>query len=52
MTKGIRDQLVSASEKVIDNDLIIAVLSGLPANFEMIKTIILAKDSLMSLKDF
>ncbi|XP_070668232.1 uncharacterized protein [Malus domestica] len=50
--KGIRDQLLSAGEKVTDNDLIIAVLSGLPADFEMIKTVILARDSPISLKDF
>ncbi|KAM2515407.1 hypothetical protein ACFX1W_027654 [Malus domestica] len=49
---GIRDQLLSAGEKVTDNDLIIAVLFGLPADFEMIKTVILARDSPMSLKDF
>ncbi|XP_070683092.1 uncharacterized protein [Malus domestica] len=50
--KGIKDQLVSAGEKVTDNDFIITVLFGLPADFEMIKTVILARDSPMSIKDF
>ncbi|TQD74848.1 hypothetical protein C1H46_039636 [Malus baccata] len=50
--KGIRDQLVYAGEKVTDNDFIIAVFSGLPADFEMIKTVILVRDFPMSIKDF
>ncbi|KAB2627709.1 protein HASTY 1-like [Pyrus ussuriensis x Pyrus communis] len=50
--KGIRDQLISAGEKISDNDYIIVVLSGLPTDFEVIKTVILARDSIMSLKDF
>ncbi|XP_048431545.1 uncharacterized protein LOC125473159 [Pyrus x bretschneideri] len=50
--KGIKDQLIYAGENISDNDYIIAVLSGLPTNFEVIKTVILARDSTMSLKDF
>ncbi|CAN6585835.1 unnamed protein product [Malus baccata var. baccata] len=50
--KAIKDQLVAAGEKITDNDLMIAVLSGLPPEFEVIKTIILARDTFISLKDF
>ncbi|CAN6677669.1 unnamed protein product [Malus baccata var. baccata] len=50
--KAIRDQLVYAGEKITDNDFIIAAISGLPPEFEVIKTVILARDSCISLKDF
>nr|XP_028947881.1 uncharacterized protein LOC114820821 [Malus domestica] len=50
--KNIRDQLVSVGERISDNDLMIAVLSGLPVDFEMIRTVILARDTALSLKDF
>lgn len=50
--KGIKDQLIFASEKISDSDYIIVVLSGLRADFVVIKTVILARDSIMSLKDF
>lgn len=50
--KNIRDQLASARERISDNDLMIVVLSGLPAEFEMIRTVILARDTTLSLKDF
>ncbi|CAN6581473.1 unnamed protein product [Malus baccata var. baccata] len=50
--KGIKDQLISAGEKITDNDYMIVVLSGLPVEFEVIKTIILARETSMSLKDF
>ena len=50
--KNIRDQLASAGERISDNDLIIVVLSGLPAELEVIRTVILARDTLISLKDF
>lgn len=50
--KVIKDQLVSAGEKITNNDLMIAVLVGLPLEFEVIKTIILAGDTSISLKDF
>lgn len=39
-------------ERVLENDLIIAALTGLPQEFDMIKTVILARESPMSLKDF
>nr|XP_008346255.2 uncharacterized protein LOC103409219 [Malus domestica] len=50
--KGIRDQLVSAGEKITVNDFIIDAISRLPPEFELIKTVILARDSSISLKDF
>ncbi|KAM1191969.1 hypothetical protein ACFX2G_012596 [Malus domestica] len=50
--KTIRKQLVSAGEKITDNDYIIAVLTGLPTEFEMIKTVILARETPISMKDF
>ncbi|KAB2613075.1 FK506-binding protein 5-like [Pyrus ussuriensis x Pyrus communis] len=50
--KAIKDQLVAAGEKIIENDLVIATLSGLPPEFEMIKTVILARDAPSSMKDF
>ncbi|CAN6560859.1 unnamed protein product [Malus baccata var. baccata] len=50
--KVIKDQLVAAGERITENDLMIAVLSGLPPEYEVIKTIILARDTSISLKDF
>ncbi|KAM1541869.1 hypothetical protein ACFX15_011235 [Malus domestica] len=50
--KAIRDQLISAGERVSDNDLVIAVLTGLPQEFDMIRTVILARETPISLKDF
>lgn len=49
--KAISDQLVSAGEKITENEFLIVVLSGLPPEFEMIKTVILARDSTISYKD-
>lgn len=46
------DQLVFDDESITDNDFIIAILSGLPADFDMIEIVILARDSTMSLKDY
>ncbi|TQD81441.1 hypothetical protein C1H46_033026 [Malus baccata] len=34
--KVIRDKLTAAGEKIIDNDVVIAALTGLPADFDMI----------------
>nr|XP_028948143.1 uncharacterized protein LOC114820946 [Malus domestica] len=50
--KAIRDQLISAGERVSENDLVIAVLTGLPQDFDMIRTVILARETPISLKDF
>lgn len=44
--KAIRDQLVSAWEKVTDNDLVISALSGLLPEFDIVKTVILARELL------
>lgn len=43
---------MSAGEKITDNDYIIAVLIGLPTEFEMIKTVILARETPISTKAF
>lgn len=50
--KGITDQLVVGGKKVTENDLVIAALSGLPSEFEMIRTVILAQETPISLIDF
>ncbi|CAN6680423.1 unnamed protein product [Malus baccata var. baccata] len=50
--KAIRDQLISTGERVSENDLVIAVLTGLPQEFDMIRTVILARETPISLKDF
>lgn len=50
--KGIREQLVFAGKKMTDNDYIIVVLTGLPVEFEKIKTVILARKTSISMKDF
>nr|XP_008338202.2 uncharacterized protein LOC103401273 [Malus domestica] len=50
--KAIRDQLVSTGERVTDNDVVIATLSGLPPDFDVVKTVILARDTPINLKDF
>lgn len=42
---------MSAGERITDNDFLIAVLSRLPPEFEMIKIVILARDSPISYKD-
>lgn len=38
--KAIKDQLKAAREKVSDNDLIIVALTGLPSDYDMIRTVI------------
>lgn len=50
--KSIRDQLIAAGEKISENDLIIATLTGLPREYAIILTIILARESSISLKEF
>ena len=49
--KAIRDQLLSAGERVTDNDLVITALSGLPPEFDMVKTVVLARETSIPLKD-
>ncbi|XP_020425596.1 uncharacterized protein LOC109950598 [Prunus persica] len=50
--KHIRDQLAQAGVKVSDDDFMIAALNGLPPEYDMIKTVLIARDSSISLKDF
>ncbi|CAL8994240.1 unnamed protein product, partial [Prunus brigantina] len=50
--KHIRDQLAYVAIKISDDDFMIAALNGLPSEYDMIKTILIAHDSSISLKDF
>ncbi|KAB2606067.1 hypothetical protein D8674_005784 [Pyrus ussuriensis x Pyrus communis] len=50
--KIIRDQLMAAGEYVSDNDVMIAALAGLPREFATIRSIILARDSNVTMKEF
>ncbi|CAN6686914.1 unnamed protein product [Malus baccata var. baccata] len=50
--KGIKDQLQAAGDKVCDNDLIIIALTGLPFDYDMIRTVILARESPITFKEF
>ncbi|XP_050138269.1 uncharacterized protein LOC126614663 isoform X2 [Malus sylvestris] len=50
--KTIKDKLIAAGEKITDNDLVIAALTGLPADFDTIRTVVLARDTPISLKEF
>ncbi|KAM0982243.1 hypothetical protein ACFX2A_015487 [Malus domestica] len=50
--KALKDQLLAAGEVVSENDLIVAALAGLPAEFNMIRTVIVARETPISLKEF
>ncbi|CAN6586617.1 unnamed protein product [Malus baccata var. baccata] len=50
--KNIRDQLMAAGETVSDNDIIIAGLAGLPKEYGVIRTVILARESSITLREF
>ncbi|CAL2266706.1 unnamed protein product [Prunus armeniaca] len=50
--KHIRDKLASTGVPISDDDFMITVLNGLPTEYNMIKTVLIARDSLISLKDF
>ncbi|KAM2435265.1 hypothetical protein PS1_025240 [Malus domestica] len=50
--KAIKYQLVSTGERVTGNDVVITALSSLPLEFDVVKTVILARDTLINLKDF
>ncbi|KAM2874298.1 hypothetical protein COP2_017588 [Malus domestica] len=50
--KSIRDQLTAAGESISDNDIIIAGLAGLPKEYGVIRTVILARESSITLKEF
>ncbi|RXH67682.1 hypothetical protein DVH24_027829 [Malus domestica] len=52
MIKTIKDKLIVVGEKIFDNDLNIATLTGFPADFDMIRNVILAKETPISLKEF
>lgn len=43
---------MSAGEKDSDNDLVVTALSSLPSEFDMVKTVILARDTSIPFKDF
>ncbi|XP_050128477.1 uncharacterized protein LOC126605156 [Malus sylvestris] len=50
--KVIKDKLVAAGEKVSDNDIVIATLTGLPTDFDMIRTVFLVRETPITLKEF
>lgn len=50
--KSIRDQLMAAGDYISDNDVMIATLVGLPKEYATIRTVILAKDSNVTMKEF
>ncbi|XP_050125556.1 uncharacterized protein LOC126602701 [Malus sylvestris] len=50
--KSLKDQLLAAGETVSDNDLIVAAFAGLPSKYNMIKTVIVARESSITLKEF
>ncbi|CAL2272217.1 unnamed protein product [Prunus armeniaca] len=50
--KRILDQLSIAGVSVSDDDLMITALNGFPAEYDMIKTVLVARDTSISLKDF
>ncbi|KAM2409721.1 hypothetical protein ACFX1X_028592 [Malus domestica] len=50
--KSIRDQLTIAGEFISDNDVIIAGLAGLLKEYATIRTVILARESSISVKEF
>ncbi|KAI5333020.1 hypothetical protein L3X38_023150 [Prunus dulcis] len=50
--KHIRDQLRAAAVLISDDDFVIAALNGLPQEYAIIKTVLIARDSPITLKDF
>ncbi|KAM5556359.1 hypothetical protein ABKV19_023985 [Rosa sericea] len=50
--KHVRDQLQSVGVSIADEDIVVVTLNGLPDEYSMIKTVIRARDSSISLKDF
>ncbi|KAB2630096.1 hypothetical protein D8674_007615 [Pyrus ussuriensis x Pyrus communis] len=50
--KHIREQLSAAGESISDNDVMIAGLAGLPREYGVIRTVILARESTLTLKEF
>ncbi|XP_020424449.1 uncharacterized protein LOC109950310 [Prunus persica] len=50
--KHIRDQLSAANVLILDDDFVIAALNGLPPKYAIIKTVLIARDSSITLNDF
>ncbi|KAI5319029.1 hypothetical protein L3X38_038737 [Prunus dulcis] len=50
--KHIRDQLRAAAVHISDDDFVIAALNGLPPEYAIIKTLLIARDSPITLKEF
>lgn len=50
--KHARDQLNSVGVHMLDEDIIVVTLNGLPDEYAMIKTVIRARDTAIPLKDF
>ncbi|CAN6715701.1 unnamed protein product [Malus baccata var. baccata] len=50
--KSISDQLLVAGEHISENDFIIVALVGLPKEYAIIQTVILAREITISLKEF
>lgn len=50
--RNIKDQLIAAGEVFGDNDFIVAVLSGLPREYYVIRIVIFTRDTTMSLREF
>ncbi|CAL2230550.1 unnamed protein product [Prunus armeniaca] len=50
--KHIRDHLAIAGVLVFDNDMMIAALNGLPSEYDMIRTVLVASDTSLSFKNF
>ncbi|XP_048425928.1 uncharacterized protein LOC125470662 [Pyrus x bretschneideri] len=50
--KHLKDQLLPTGESISDNDLIVAALAGLPSEYNIIKTVIVARESVITLKEF
>lgn len=50
--KHLKDQLLAVRENVSDSDPIVAALAGLPVEYSIIKTVIVARESPITLKEF
>ncbi|XP_020415422.1 uncharacterized protein LOC109947958 [Prunus persica] len=49
--KTARDQLVAVGEHITYDDVVITALNGLPQDYDMIRIVLLARDSTIGLKD-
>lgn len=50
--KNIMEQLIVAGEVISENDIMIVGLAGLPKEYVVIKTVILASESCTTLREF